>query len=111
MELKAKVVKTLPMEQGVSKSSGNDWKKATIIVETLGQYPKKVALTNLKKAEEFSTLTIGKEYKFKIDVESREFNGKWYTNVNCYAWDSEGQEQEPPQDDFMQLTNEDELAF
>ena len=42
MEIKAKVLQSLPMEGGTSKS-GNAWQKASLIVETTEnpQYPKK----------------------------------------------------------------------
>lgn len=86
MELQARVKEVLPIENGTSKS-GNAWSKATVIVETLDpQYPKTVCLSNMKKAEEFAQLKPGHTFNFSYDLDSREFNGKWYTSVNCYAW-------------------------
>lgn len=85
MEIRAKVIEHLELQQGVSKS-GNDWKKAILIVETIEQYPKKVALQNMRKAEEFNALPIGTTGTFSIDVESREYNGRWYSEITCWAW-------------------------
>lgn len=88
MEIKAKVVQVLPMEGGTSKS-GNAWSKASLIVETAEnpQYPKKIKISNIKNAEAFSKIAIGTEVSFKVEVESREYNGRWYTEVNCWGWD------------------------
>lgn len=88
MEIKAKVVQVLPMEGGTSKS-GNAWSKASLIVETAEnpQYPKKIKISNMKNAEAFSKIAIGTEASFKVEVESREYNGRWYTEVNCWGWD------------------------
>lgn len=86
MEIKGKVIQSLGLQSGMSKS-GNPWSKATLIVETEGQYSKKVALDNLKQAEEFAAISMGTTATFHVEVESREFNGKWYTNVNCWKWE------------------------
>lgn len=96
MEIKGTIVHVLPLENGVSKTNGNPWSKATIVVETEGQYPKKVAMSNMKNAEEFARLPIGAKGTFKIEVESREYKGRWYSEIRCWAYELEGQ-QAPPQ--------------
>ena len=96
MEIKGKIIQTLPLQEGVSKSN-KPWKKATIIIETDGQYPKKVALDNMKNAEEFGKLPVGSTGVFHIEVESREFNNRWYTSVNCWKWEVATLTQQPQQ--------------
>ena len=86
MEIQAKVVSVLPMEGGTSKS-GNAWSKASLIVETLTQYPKKIKISNMKNADAFSKIAVGTEATFKVEIESREYNGRWYTEVTCWGWD------------------------
>ena len=85
MQLKARVINKIPIATGTSQS-GYNWSTATLIVKTIGQNPKKVALTNMKRAEEFNNLPVGTTATFDIEVESREFNGKWYSDINCYNW-------------------------
>lgn len=87
MEIKGKVVANLGLQKGTSKA-GKEWAKATVVIEYGDQYPKKVALDNLKNAEEFAKLAVGTERTFHIEVESREFNGRWYTSVNCWKWET-----------------------
>ena len=87
MELKATVIQALPIERGVSRA-GKEWEKATLIVQYGdAKYPKKVALMALKNAEKFAAVPVGSEVVFQVDVESHEFNGKWYTSVTCWKWD------------------------
>lgn len=98
MQIEGTIVAVLPLEQGVSKSTGNPWSKATIVIEVGSgtQYPKKVALSNMKKAEEFIALPIGASFTFDIDVESREYQGRWFTNCNCFRWTPSGAQQGAP---------------
>ena len=87
MELKATVVEALAVERGVSRS-GREWEKATLIVEYGdARYPRRVALMALKNAEKFAAVPVGSEVVFQIDIESHEFNGRWYTSVTCWKWD------------------------
>ena len=86
MEIKGKIIQNLGIQSGTSKS-GKAWSKASILIETEGQYPKKVVLDNLKNADEFGKLTIGSTGTFHIEINSNEYNGRWYTSVNCWKWE------------------------
>ncbi|MFQ3575649.1 MAG: DUF3127 domain-containing protein [Cytophagales bacterium] len=81
MQLIATLVQVLPLQTGTGKNGV--WKKQDIIVETDGQYPKKVCVALWGDKAEVA-LTIGQKFKIDFDVESREYNGKWYTDVK--AW-------------------------
>lgn len=95
MEIKGKVVANLGLQKGTSKA-GKEWAKSTVVIEYGDQYPKKIALDNLKNAEEFAKLAVGTEGVFHIEVESREFNERWYTSVNCWKWETTQQAQAQP---------------
>lgn len=88
MEIKGKVLVNLGVQRGTSKS-GKEWAKASIVVETDEQYPKKIVLDNMKSAEDFGSLKVGDVGVFNADVESREYNGRWYTSVLCWKWEIE----------------------
>lgn len=96
MEIKGKVVANLGLQKGTSKA-GKEWAKSTAVIEYGDQYPKKIALDNLKNAEEFAKLAVGTEGVFYIEVESREFNNRWYTSVNCWKWEVATLTQQPQQ--------------
>lgn len=88
MEFQGVVKQVLPLESGVSKS-GNQWSKASVIfdVTTNPQYPKLVKVSNMKKADVFAKLTPGTKVNLKVEIESREYNGRWYTEVSAWGWD------------------------
>ncbi len=83
------------MQTGISRS-GKDWSKATLIVETITQYPKKVAISNMKRAAEFNALPAGTIATFDVELESREYNGRWYTEVGCWSWIIDNTQQPMP---------------
>lgn len=99
MELTGKLEKILDPETGEGRNGS--WKKQLFVVETLGNYPKKVAFAAWgDKADALSSLTIGQVVKVFFDPESREFNGKFYTDLKAWRIDLEnggGQNPNPNQ--------------
>lgn len=82
MQLTAKLVQILPLQSGTGRNG--EWKKQDIIVETEGQYPKKVSISIWGDKINESVLQIGNVLDISFEVESREYNGRWYTDVR--AW-------------------------
>ena len=85
MEIKGKINQILPVNSGISKA-GNEWKKQEFVIDTMDeQYPKQVCFTLFNdKLNLIDGLSAGTEVNVSFSVESREFNGKWYHNIN--AW-------------------------
>ncbi len=85
MELVGKIVKLLPLQTGQGKNG--TWKKQEYLLEYGDQYPKTVCF-NLwgDKVDQFA-LTEGETVTVFFDVESREFNGKYYTDVKAWRVD------------------------
>ena len=90
MEIEGKVILILPLQQGVSKSTGNPWSSQQFVIETYDQYPRKVCIEmfgdNLIKN---SNVQIDDPVKVSYDLESREFNGRWYTSVRAWKVEKE----------------------
>ena len=82
MQITAKLVQLLPLQTGTGKNG--EWKKQDIIVETDGQYPKKICISIWGDKINSGQLTPGNVLTVDFDVESREYNGQWYTD--CKAW-------------------------
>ena len=85
MEVSGKIIQVLPLQSGISKTSGNPWQLQAYVLETQEQYPRKVHFeifgedrikNNACEMDELVTVSF--------DIESREFNGKWYTSIR--AW-------------------------
>lgn len=84
MDIEGKVVLDLGMQTGVSRA-GNNWKKREFVIETFGQYPRKVKITLFGDRADTVKAEIGLSYVFGVDVESREYNGRWYTDVTAFS--------------------------
>lgn len=83
MELEGKVIQFLGETGGTSKA-GNPWKKKEWLIETIGQYPKKVKVQCFGDRSDLINMTPGQNYRLSVDVESREYNGRWYTDVSVF---------------------------
>ena len=86
MDIKGKIIQKLDLQQGVSKA-GNNWKKQEYVLETLDSYPKKVKFDFFGDRADQYPLEVGDVITLSYDIESREFNGRWYTDVR--AWKME----------------------
>lgn len=94
MEITGKITLALPEQSGVSKA-GNSWKKKEYVLETLDTYPKKVHFDFFgEKADQFP-LSVGQTVKLSFDIESREYNGRWFTSIR--GWKAEAADQQQPQ--------------
>ncbi|QYH40278.1 DUF3127 domain-containing protein [Algoriphagus sp. NBT04N3] len=116
MELSGKVIQKLPEVSGNSKS-GNAWRKQEFIIETPGQYPKKVCVAIWgDKIDQFG-MEVGENVTMSVDVESREYNNRWYTEVKAYRVDKNGgngsapSSNAPEVDTFYSDSEEDKLPF
>ncbi|EAZ81581.1 DUF3127 domain-containing protein [Algoriphagus machipongonensis] len=100
MELSGKIIQVLP-EVGGNSRNGNAWRKQEYILETGGNYPKKVCLSLWgDKIDQFG-MQVGEEVTLGVDVESREYNGRWYTDVRAYKVDRTGAQNQAPSTNSM----------
>ncbi|SEG24644.1 DUF3127 domain-containing protein [Algoriphagus boritolerans] len=114
MDLSGKIINQLP-EVGGNSKTGNAWRKQEFILETGGQYPKKVCVSLWgDKIDQFG-LKVGEQVTLGIDVESREYNGRWYTEVKAYKVDRTSgggaPAAMPAVDTFYSESEEDKLPF
>jgi len=83
LEISGKLIKKLPVQSGSNDRGG--WSRQEIIIETPGQYPKTVCVSlwgdRVNDAEKYNE---GDMLKINFEVQSREYNGRWYTDIR--AW-------------------------
>ena len=102
MEIAGKIILALPEQSGVSKA-GNAWKKREYVLETQETYPKKVHFDLLGDRADQYPLNVGDEIVLSFDINSREFNGRWYTSVSGWKVEKAGAQAAPaaaPVQDF-----------
>ena len=94
MNIRGKVVQILPLQQGTSKA-GNPWQKQEFVLDQGGQYPRKVCISlfgdNVAKIPQ-----VGQDVMISVDIESREFNGRWYTEIKAWNIVQAGAQQAAP---------------
>ncbi len=88
MEIQGKVIDILNLQRGNGRNG--EWKKQDFIVETQDQYPKKICISMWgDKIDQFS-LKPGEMVTVGVNIESREYNGKWYTDIKAWKVDKQG---------------------
>lgn len=102
MEFEGRLIQVLPEESGQSARTGNNWRRKGWVFETFGQYPRKVYVTVFNdRIDTFSHLQPGNSYVVSIDAESRDFNGRWYTDLRMYGCrDLQTSQHGTPEDPF-----------
>ena len=84
MEVVGKIIQVLPVQEGVGRN-GNPWKVQPYVLETLDQYPRKVHFEVFGEDRiKMNPCDIDQLVTVSFDIESREFNGRWYTSIR--AW-------------------------
>lgn len=83
MEFEGKVISILQPVSGTS--ARGEWKKQEVVFEQDGEYGRKVCVSFWgDKAADAAALREGDRVSVAANVESREYNGRWFTEVR--AW-------------------------
>ncbi|MEG0252478.1 MAG: DUF3127 domain-containing protein [Muribaculaceae bacterium] len=94
MEIKGKIYQVLPITTG--ESAKGEWRSQEIVIETEGEYPKKICVKFFgDKVDISQNLKELQEVTAYINLESREYMGRWYTSANCWRISLETTEQSP----------------
>lgn len=84
MDIVGKIIQVLPLQEGVGKN-GNPWKVQGYVLETQEQYPRKVQFEIFGEDRIHNNpCNVDDVVTVSFDIESREFNGRWYTSIR--AW-------------------------
>lgn len=93
MELDLLVTNILPPLSG--QSAKGAWVKQDVIFEIPSEFNRKVCIGFMgDRVQMVSTLNVGELVKVSFNIESREFNGKWYTNINAWRVEKPQQQQQ-----------------
>lgn len=86
MEVEGRIIQKLDPVSGVSKA-GNNWSKQEYVLETQEAYPKKIFFSFFGDRANQYPLNVGDTVRLSFDIDSHEFNGRWFTNIN--GWKAE----------------------
>ena len=95
IQLQGKVVQILDEQSGEGKNGS--WRKRNFILEIPGKYPKKVCITQWGDNIDQQAVQIGMDITVSVDIQSREYNGNWYTDIKAWRVEQETGEQNAPE--------------
>lgn len=103
LDITGKIIQVMPETGGVSKA-GKDWKKQEFVIETIENYPKKIFLSTMnEKTAELRKFPVGSIITASLNIESREYLGRWYTDVRAWKITAgEGAQQATSGDPYKQ---------
>ncbi len=91
LAVKGRIKQILSLESGQSKA-GKEWKKQSFVLDTGAQYNPEVcfSLFGDDKIAVLRNFNQGDEVEVAFNVSSREYNGKWYHNIDAWKIDKIG---------------------
>lgn len=96
--IKGRVISVGQPVSGTSKT-GKQWSKQEFVIETDGQYPKKIAFSVMNGK---FTMNLGDIVEVEVDAQSREYQGRWYTELTAWRCNNAGAQQPVQQQNVYQ---------
>jgi hypothetical protein len=85
MQITGTLVQKLEKING--KSQNGEWQKQEFIISVGDKYPKNVCLSTWNdKCDDLENIQIGDNVTAELEISSREYNGKWYTEVKAWKF-------------------------
>ena len=85
MDVKGTVKLICKAETGTSKA-GKEWTKQIIVIDTGAEYNPEIAVQAFgdEKIKDLNKLSVGDDVMIKCNVSSREYNGRYFHNIDGY---------------------------
>ena len=109
MKIDGKVVHILDEQNGEGRRG--PWRKQDFVVEIPGEYPKPVCCTMWGDNIDKFALQVGDDVSVSIDIKSREYNGRWYTDVTAWKLDKRAAVTAPSSPPARMSDPDDDLPF
>jgi len=90
MEVTGKIIAVLPLQTGEGRNGL--WKKQEYVIEhdPNVQYPKRMVFSLWGEKIEMNNIQQGQYLKVTFDIESREYQGRWYNDIRPWKIESDG---------------------
>ena len=110
MEFEGKVLEILAPVSG--QSARGTWERQTVVFEQPNkQYGKELAVTFMNKGQEVANLRVGESYIVSFDIESRNYQGRWYTDVRAWRVQPVQSQAQPPVQDMPPFMEEPQPSY
>lgn len=96
LELIGSLTKKLPVQSGTS--ARGEWQKQEFVIKTQDNFPKDVCLNvwGADKVADLAAYSEGELLKISFNVESREYNQRWYTDLRAWRIERANTEGDAP---------------
>ena len=99
MEVTGKLVKILDLEEGTSKA-GKSWQKQSVVIDNGDEFNNLTAVSAFgDKVDKLNRLELGMDVAILCNVYSREYQGKYYHNIDGYHFTDQSASQGDPGDE------------
>ena len=110
MEVKGKLIKKLQAESGTSKA-GKAWESQSCLVETDAKFNNIVAVKCMgDKVKQMNKLNEGDMVTISCNVYSREYNGKYYNQIDGWWFVNQNDSSETNKEKFV-TTDDNDMPF
>ena len=91
MEITGKIIAVLPANSGTSARTGNPWMSQTYVIETQGQYPKKLAF-DVFGADRIANfgIQLGEVINVSFDIDAHEYQGRYFNQIRAFNVEKSG---------------------
>ena len=105
LEITGKLLCVLPEQTGTGKAG--PWTKQEFVIETQDQSPRKVCFSSWnEKTGILKNLHEGDLLKVSFNAESRDYNGRWYTDLRAWRIETQSKAQESSSVQREQASND-----
>lgn len=95
MDFVGVVYRVLPIQSGTS--ARGQWQKQEVVFELPDEFSRKVCVTFFgDRVSDAASLQVGEKVNVSVNIESREYNGRWYTDVRAWRIQKVQPEQQVP---------------
>ena len=94
LQITGEVTSVLEEQSGEGKNG--PWRKQEFVLDTPGDYPKQVCIVQWGDNIDKFGVQVGETITAHIDIQSREYNGRWYTDVKMWKVERQGAAGAPP---------------
>lgn len=90
MELTGKIIAVLDEKSGVSEKTGNKWRCAQYVIESIEPTPRRMLFEVFGDGSiDYMNIKLGELLTVQFDVDAREYNGRWYNKIRVWRVDRE----------------------
>ncbi len=107
-ELTGRLLNKLPEQTGTGRNG--QWTRQDFIVESQEQFPRKICFSAWgDKAAQLRSFKTDDMVKVFFNIESREYNGRWYTDLRVWKMEAAGQSDIQQEDTFAESSRQDDV--